>query len=50
MDFAVKKYDLEDFIIVADSGLMNKENIRELEALGYRYILGARIKNMAQSI
>lgn len=46
----VKKYDLEDFIIVADSGLMNKENIRELEALGYRYILGARIKNMAQSI
>ena len=33
----VKKCTLEDFIVVADSGLMNKENIQELEALSYRY-------------
>ena len=46
----VKKYNLEDFIVVADSGLMNNDNIKELESLGYKYILGARIKNTAKAI
>lgn len=32
-------------IVVADSGLLSKENIRLLEASGYKYILGARPKN-----
>jgi transposase len=41
----VKKFDLKDFIIVADSGLMNRDNIRLLEEGKYKYILGARIKN-----
>jgi transposase len=41
----VEKFDLEYFVIVADSGLMNKENIAELEQKGYKYIVGARIKN-----
>ncbi len=41
----VKQYDLDDFIVVADSGLMNTANIEELEELGYKYIIGARIKN-----
>jgi transposase len=41
----VKKFDLKDFVVVADSGLMNKENIAELEQNGYKYIVGARIKN-----
>ena len=41
----VKRYDLEDFIVVADSGLMTSTNIEELESLGYKYIIGARIKN-----
>ena len=36
----IKKYKLEDFIIVADSGLMNGENIAALEANGYKYIIG----------
>ena len=31
----VKKYDLDDFIVVADSGLMTSNNIVELEDLGY---------------
>ena len=35
----VKKYNLEDFIVVADSGLMNSANIAELEQLGYKYII-----------
>ena len=30
----VKKFNLKDFVVVADSGLMNKENIAELEQNG----------------
>jgi transposase len=41
----VKKFDLRDFVIVADSGLMNKENIKLLETNNYKYIIGVRIKN-----
>ena len=31
--------------MVADSGLLNTDNIAYLESEGYTYILGARIKN-----
>jgi len=40
----VKEYGLDEFIVVADSGLMNNDNIEELERLGYKYIIGAKIK------
>ena len=40
----VRKYKLDNFIVVADSGLMNNDNIADLEANGYKYIIGARIK------
>jgi len=40
----VKEYGLNEFIVVADSGLMNNANIEELERLGYRYIIGAKLK------
>lgn len=46
----VRKYNLEDFIVVADSGLMNNDNIAELEANGYKYIIGAKIKNESKRI
>lgn len=46
----VSKFGLEDFVVVADSGLMNAENIRELERNGYKYIIGARIKNESQAV
>ena len=46
----VSKFNLSDFVIVADSGLMNNENILLLEAKNYKYILGARIKNETKSI
>ena len=46
----VDRYGLDDFIVVADSGLMNKDNIEELEANGYRYIIGARIKTESKEI
>ena len=46
----VRKYELEDFIVVADSGLMNNDNIADLEANGYKYIIGAKIKTESRKI
>lgn len=46
----INKYELEDFIVVADSGLMNNDNIARLENEGYKYIIGARIKNESNHI
>ena len=39
-----------DFVVVADSGLMNKNNVKLLQQAGYKYILGARIKSEDSSI
>jgi transposase len=41
----VERFDLKDFVVVADSGLMSKKNIQLLESGGYKYIIGARIKS-----
>ena len=46
----VQRFNLEDFVVVADSGLMNKANISLLESGGYKYIIGARIKNESQEV
>jgi hypothetical protein len=46
----VKKFGLSDFVVVADSGLMNADNIALLEKNNYKYILGARIKNECKSV
>ena len=35
-------------IVVADAGLLSKENIRDLEEGGYEYILGARIRSQSE--
>jgi transposase len=41
----VSRFELEDFVVVADSGLMNQKNIEMLEQGGYKYIIGAKIKS-----
>ena len=46
----VKRFNLEDFVVVADSGLMNKTNIALLESSNYKYIIGARIKNETEEV
>jgi len=46
----VQRFHLDDFVIVADSGLMNKTNISLLDSGGYKYIIGARIKNESEEI
>lgn len=38
------KYDLPSPIVIADSGLLSKNNICELREKGYEFILGARLK------
>lgn len=44
------KFNLDKPIIVADAGLLSKDNIEYLEAEGYEYILGARIKSESESV
>ena len=46
----ISRFDLADFVVVADSGLMNKSNIALLESSGYKYIIGARIKSESKEI
>lgn len=46
----VQRFELKEFVVVADSGLMNKKNIILLEDCGYKYIIGARIKNESEDI
>jgi transposase len=41
-----KKYALGKPVIVADAGLLSADNRKSLEESGYKYILGARVKNL----
>lgn len=45
-----KKYSLEKLVVIAEAGLMSTENITELKAMSYEYIIGARIKNVTKDI
>lgn len=44
------KYKLDKLIIIADSGLLSRSNIDNLQDKGYEFILGARIKNETQAV
>lgn len=50
VDAFKKKYNLQQLVIVADSGLMSNNNIKELISKDYEFILGARIKNETKRI
>lgn len=50
VDDFIQRHDIKDFVLVADSGLMSKKNIELLRTAGYKYIIGARIKNEVQSL
>jgi transposase len=45
-----KRFKLGKPIVIADSGLLSKKNISDLEEVGYEYILGARPKNETENI
>ena len=40
----------EDFVVVADSGLMSVDNLKLLRDAKYKYVMGARIKNEKKSV
>ena len=44
------KYSLEKLVVVADSGLLSKNNVKLLEEGDYEFILGARLKNMGSTM
>lgn len=44
------KFNLQKPIVVADCGLLSKDNIRALEEKRYEYIIGARLKNESEEI
>jgi len=46
----VTRFSLTDFVVVADAGLMNIDNIKQLEKNNYKYIIGAKIKNESKII
>lgn len=50
LDAFKTKYNLEQLTVVADSGLLSKPNVEELQTKGFEFILGARIKNENQDI
>ncbi len=50
VDTFKQKYALEDLVIIADSGLLSAQNIKELQDKNYEFILGARIKNETEAI
>lgn len=45
-----KEYSIDKVIIVADRGMMNKENIAVVKESGYEFIVGDRLKNMPKKI
>jgi transposase len=42
-----ERYSVDQALVVADSGLLSKENIALVKASGFQYILGARLKNLS---
>ena len=50
IDDFVRRFNLTDFVVVADSGLMSAKNVALLESAGYQYILGARIRSESPAI
>ena len=45
LDKMEQRFKLGKLVVIADSGLLSNGNITALEANGYEYILGARLKN-----
>jgi transposase len=50
LDAFKAKYKLQNLTIVADAGLLSKNNIEQLKEGKYQFILGGRLKNESKSI
>jgi len=45
-----RDYQIKRVVFVADSGMLNRCNLTHLESKGFEYIVGARLKNMSESL
>jgi len=45
-----KKYRITKITLVADSGLISRDNIKDIKELGLDYIIGGRVKNTTKTI
>jgi transposase len=45
-----KRYKLNQIVFVADAGMLNEDNLSLLEKEGFRYVVGARLKNVTNKI
>lgn len=45
-----QRFTVDKVVFVADSGMLQRGNLELLEAHGYQYIVGARLKNMSKSV
>lgn len=43
-------YGLAEIIVVADSGLLSKENLKYLDENNFKYIVGARLKSLSPTL
>lgn len=50
IDAFKKKFNLEQLVVIADSGLLSKSNVETLQERGHEFVLGARIKNESNKI
>ena len=50
IDDFIQRFNVKDFVVVADSGLLNRVNVELLRQAGYKYILGARIKKETTAV
>ncbi len=44
-----KRFDLKNIIFVADRGINANDNVKKLDALGYKYILGVSLRNLKKA-
>jgi transposase len=45
-----KKFHLKNLIVVADSGLLSRDNIENLKSRKYEFIIGAQIKKEEKNV
>ena len=43
-------FGVDDFVVVADSGLMSRANVKLMNDAGYKYIIRARIRNESEDV
>lgn len=45
-----RRYKIDNVIVVADSGMLNKDNLAAIKAADYEYIVGDRLKNLPKNV